>query len=127
MSKVKPASLANLKIYKKGESGNPGGKPTAARNKLQGRFLNALADDFEVGGVEAIQRMRLETPALYIKAIASLMPKEMEIKRPLEDLTDDDLIAGVTALQRLIDSTGDAIGTGNEAQSEQTSGLPTIQ
>lgn len=96
--------------FQKGKSGNPGGKPVGARNKLQGDFMNALAADFETHGEAAIVACRTEKPEQYIRVIASLMPKELEVKRPLEDLTDDELAAGVAALQRLIDSQGDGTG-----------------
>lgn len=90
--------------FKAGNVANPGGKPTGARNSLQGDFMRALADDFAEHGIEAITRTRLEKPSDYIKIVASLMPKELEIKRPLEDLTDDDLIAGVAALQNYLNT-----------------------
>lgn len=97
--------------FKPGNRANPGGKPVGARNKLQGDFMNALAADFEENGAAAIVACRTEKPEQYIRVIASLMPKELEVKRPLEDLTDDELAAGVAALQRLIDSQGAGEGT----------------
>lgn len=98
------ASLANLKPFAPGETGNPGGKPVGARNRLQGKFLAELADDFEAEGKTAIVKMRETDPSAYIRAIASLMPKEMEIRRPLEELTDDDIAAGIAALSKLVAS-----------------------
>lgn len=104
--------------FQKGQSGNPGGKPVGARNKLQGDFMNALAEDFEQHGPAAIIACRTEKPEQYIRVIASLMPKELEVKRPLEDLTDDELAAGVAALQRLLDSQGAGEGADDEAKPE---------
>jgi hypothetical protein len=68
--------LSNLRHWKPGQSGNPGGKPYGARNRLQGDFLNALAEHFAEHGKEAIERLCRENPAAYIKAIASLMPRQ---------------------------------------------------
>lgn len=73
--------------------------------------MQALADDFAAHGVEAIEQTRVNSPAQYLKVVASLMPKELEIKRPLEELTDDELIAGVAALQSLINAEGAGNGT----------------
>jgi hypothetical protein len=73
-----PNSLANLKSYKKGESGNPGGKPVGARNALAGDFVNALADDFRANGKKAIETLRKENPAAYVRVIADLLPKQEE-------------------------------------------------
>lgn len=92
----------NLKSYKPGHSGNPGGKPVGARNRLQAAFLNALGDDFAAHGKEALRRCREEKPDVYVRMVASLMPKELEIKRPLEDLTDDELDASVVLLRAKI-------------------------
>lgn len=105
--------------FKKGVSGNPGGKPKGARNRLQGAFLNALADDFDEHGKDAIRRAREEDPMGYVKAVGALMPKQMEQSKPLEDLTDDELTAGIALLRaRLTGSLGEgetATGEGESA------------
>jgi hypothetical protein len=107
--KIKEAGIKTR--FQKGVSPNPGGKPVGSRNRLQGDFLKALSEDFAQHGKAAIEQTRKQSPAQYLKVVASLMPKELEIKRPLEDLTDDDLIAGIAALQSLVDSQGNAGGT----------------
>ena len=100
---INPKSLANLKApIAPGETRNPGGKPVGARNRLQGDFLRAIADDFATHGKRAIVTMREEKPAEYIRAIASLMPKELEITRPLDDVSDDELNAAITAVRAVI-------------------------
>src|SRR5437763_9811353 len=92
---------SNLPPFKPGTSPNPGCKPIGARNALQGQFVTALADDFERHGAAAIAAMREKDPASYIPAIASLMPKEVEIGRPMEGLTDDELRDAISALLAL--------------------------
>lgn len=88
--------------FKPGVSPNPGGKPVGSRNKLQGDFMRELCEDFAVNGRRAIELCRLEKPDAYVKVIASLMPKEFEIKRPLEELSEDELVASVGALQAFL-------------------------
>lgn len=93
-------SLANLvPPFQTGQSGNPGGKPKAARNRLTARFLNDLADDFEAHGKKAIIEAREKDPMGYVKAIAALMPKQVEQTQPLDDLTDAELLAGIAFLR----------------------------
>jgi Family of unknown function (DUF5681) len=67
----------HLKKWAPGESGNPAGRPAGAKNRLQGDFLHALAEDFREHGVEAIRIMWIERPAEYVKVVASLMPNEL--------------------------------------------------
>lgn len=112
MANPKP-NTSGLKPFGAGpdERRNSGGKPVGSRNALQGDFMRALADDFATHGIKAIQETRENSPAQYVKIVASLMPKELEIKRPLEELSDDDLIAGVAALQSFINSEGSGSGT----------------
>jgi hypothetical protein len=84
--------------FKPGQSGNPAGRPKGARNKVSEGLLEALAKHFESNGEEAIEKVCSERPHDYLKIIASLVPKQMEIedKRPArraEDMTDDELAA----------------------------------
>lgn len=93
--------------FKPGNLANPGGKPNGSRNRLQGDFMRALSEDFSEHGRAAIIACRIEKPDVYIKVVASLMPKELEIKRPLEDLTDDELDSAVALLRSFLDTPGD--------------------
>lgn len=66
-------------------------QPGKNRTRLQGAFIHALAEDFEEHGRDVIELLRKKHPDRYIAAIASLMPKEIELVRPLEDVTDEQL------------------------------------
>lgn len=103
------------KQFAPGQSGNPGGKPKAARNRLQGAFLNALAADFDEHGKDAIVRAREDDPMGYIKAIAALMPKQVEQSQPLDDLTDAELTAGIALLRARLTG-GDGAGAGASSE-----------
>lgn len=101
--------------FKPGTSGNPGGKPMGARNRLTAHFLNALADDFEKHGVSAIQAAREDDPMGYVKAIGALMPKQIEQTQPLDDLTDGELLAGIALLRARL---AGGAGAGEQPPSE---------
>lgn len=103
-------SLANLKPIKPGETRNPGGKPTASRNRLTGDFVAKLAADFELHGKKAIVDAREKDPMGYVKTIASLLPKELEITRPLGELSDSELTAIAERLRSGLDLTKDRAG-----------------
>lgn len=113
--------------FKPSESGNPGGKPVGARNRLTAQFLHTLADDFNENGKSAITQCRTENPAAYIKAIAALCPREIELKRPLEEMADAELIAALNALTGFLAGQAAAGGTLPPPEREQAQQLPAIQ
>ena len=88
------------KQFKPGQSGNPGGKPIGARNRLQGDFMRALSEDFAAYGKAAIAQCRAEKPDAYLRIVASLFPKELEVKRPLDDLSDEELENAIALLRQ---------------------------
>lgn len=88
--------------FEKGKSGNVGGRPREARNKLSNAFVQALLTSFNVRGVEAIERVIDEDPGAYLRVIASVMPKELDITNNIGDLSDEQLADVITALQSAI-------------------------
>jgi hypothetical protein len=74
--------------WQPGQSGNPNGRPKGARSKLAEDFCQALLDDFAKGGAEAILQMRDKQPNEYVRAIASIIPKEIDANLS-GDLSDD--------------------------------------
>jgi hypothetical protein len=95
----------HLKPVKAGEVRNPAGRPKGSRNKLSDAFLQALADGFEAHGKGVVAKVRTERPQDYLKIVASVMPKRMEVEDvcpPLRaaDLSDDEL-AAIVAKARL--------------------------
>lgn len=79
-----------------------GGRPKGSRNKLNEAFIQALCADFDTHGAEVIQRTREEKPDVYMKVVASLLPREVEIKRPLEDMSDDELVNAIELIRASI-------------------------
>ena len=70
-----------------------GGRRKGSRDRIATALLEALAEDFEKHGAQAVKIARVERPVEYLRVIASLLPKELEIttNNSLRELTDDEL------------------------------------
>jgi len=81
-----------------GISGNPRGKPKGSRTKLGEAFISDLQADWIANGADVITKVRAERPADYLKVVASILPKELNVRvDPLEEMDDDELTAIVAA------------------------------
>lgn len=78
------------------QPGNPG-RPKGSRNKLGEHFIAALHDDFQAHGVKAIEAVRTEKPHEYLKVIASILPKQLEIKDSAFDGISDEQLSAIVA------------------------------
>lgn len=102
-----------------GNSGN-GGRPKGARNKLGEAFLDALHEDFNEHGQAAIVQVRTEKPDQYLKVIASILPRDLNVNiNPNDEMTDEQLIERIRSLDAAIrpflnleGASGTAGGTG---------------
>jgi len=68
------------------------GRPKGSRNKLQADFLDDLLTVYGECGIDTLRITAKEKPVEFMKVIASLMPKEVEIQPgPFDGLTDEQL------------------------------------
>ena len=90
-----------------------GGRAKGTRNKLTADFIAALCRRFEEEGEACLRIVVKEEPATFLKLIASVIPKELEINpNALAELTDDqlDIIARVLRSRSANDSASDRGG-----------------
>lgn len=66
--------------WHKGQSGNPGGLSKGSRRKLTDAFIRALARDWAQHGEGVIKRVREEDPVAYVKVVAGLLPKDVNVE-----------------------------------------------
>jgi hypothetical protein len=87
---IKQVSGKERTQFKPGQSGNPAGRTPGSRNKLDELFVEALYKDFKEGGVEAIRACRTEKPDVYLKVIAQVVPKQVDLNadKSVADLAD---------------------------------------
>lgn len=90
-------------LFKPGQSGNPSGRPKGSRNALSEAFIAALHADFAEHGVNVIEKVRDEKPADYLKMIASILPKDINLNAPgLEDMDDDEILEALEQVRTVL-------------------------
>jgi hypothetical protein len=115
MSKVKPnpkkrvADIADVASQKDARTGRflPGnsgfgGRPKGARSKLTTEFFEDFYRAWQEHGAEALKKVAESSPRDFVRAAAMLMPKEFELRSPLNELTDAELADLITAVKSLI-------------------------
>jgi hypothetical protein len=103
-------------LFQPGNNANPKGRPKGSRNKLGEQFLAALQTDFETHGVKVIKKVREERPHEYLKVVASILPKELDLGiSPYDSMTDAQLKSQFLAALREAQALGFDIASDDEA------------
>jgi hypothetical protein len=99
MTELTKAQQRPAHLWGPGQSGNPAGRPKGSRNKLSEDFVAALYNDFQEHGSAAIAACRAEKPDVYLRVIAGILPKDVQLKvQSLDELTDDQLMRKLAVL-----------------------------
>jgi hypothetical protein len=94
-----------LRPFPPGQSGNPRGRPKGSRNKLSDAFIADICASWEEHGHEVIRRVREESPEVYLRVVASLLPKEVNVStNRFDEMTDEELEEAIRALDAHIKS-----------------------
>lgn len=106
--------------FQPGNNGGPG-RPKGARSKLGEAFLEALHNDFNEHGVSAIEEVRAKKPDAYLKVIASILPKELNVNvNDMDAMTDDELIERIRIIDAAVRPFLDAAGAAGDGEGDRT-------
>ncbi|MBO6755464.1 MAG: hypothetical protein JJ902_04005 [Roseibium sp.] len=106
--------------FEKGNSGRPKG----SRNKLGEAFLAEMLADWEEHGKSVIEDVRKDKPDVYLKVVASILPKDLNVNvNRADELSDDELLERIrtldAAIQPYLSAQGEG-GTGRGSEQETT-------
>ena len=118
--KTVPKQLAPH-VWKPGASPNPAGRPKGSRSKLSEAFLADLHDAWLVSGKTAIERVVDERPHEFLKVIAGILPKDVNVKIDnMSEIDDADLAACLASLRSLANTCAAEIARAGASEAEST-------
>ena len=90
--------------FKGGVSGNPHGNRHRTRHLLNQEFMQALLLHFRQHGKKAIEKVARNQPAVYVKILALLVPREMQIEQTnrIKQMTDEEIEQAIEAIQTML-------------------------
>jgi hypothetical protein len=107
-------------MFKKGQSGNPAGRPIGSRNKLTDEFITDVYDLWQTKGKDAVIQMQEEDNTQFVRMVASLLPKDHNFKMDdFDDLPIDELIRRANTLATSLGILGTAERDQEKAGSKQ--------
>ena len=106
--------------------GNPGGSLEATRRSFNKDFLLALAADFKKHGAAAIEKVREQQPAAYMKICALLVPREMKVERSggVKAMTEDQIVDAIAAIEAFLARRSGETAKVIEGEAEVVPSLP---
>ncbi|MBZ3693239.1 hypothetical protein [Phyllobacterium calauticae] len=98
----KSAGKAKPPVEHQFKAGNSG-RPKGTRNKLGEAFLEDLLVAWEAQGPAVIHTVIEKRPQDFLKVVASLMPKDLNVNiNQMDGMTDEQLIASLRSLDAVI-------------------------
>lgn len=96
------------------------GRPIGARNKLGEAFVHDLYENWRQFGSATIEQVRQEKPDAYLRVIAQVIPKQIELAgaTSMDEMSDEDLIGFLVGLRSAIARSrgkADSLDPGEEA------------
>src|SRR5262245_33553076 len=85
-------------------AGNPHGNRHRTRHLLNQEFMQALLLHFRQHGKKAIEKVARNQPAAYVKILALLVPREMQIEHTnhIKQMTDEEIEQAIELIQTML-------------------------
>jgi hypothetical protein len=84
-----------------------GGRPRGSRNRLGERFLDDLYVLWESDGAKVLREARENKPMEFAKMVASLLPKELLLRKdPVDEMSDAEIADALDLLRGMMARVG---------------------
>src|SRR5215468_3046648 len=105
----KSADVESAMTFRQGVSGNPHGNRHRTRHLLNQEFMQALLLNFRHQGKKAIEKVARNQPAAYLKILALLVPREMQIEHTnrIKQMTDEQIEQAIELIQTMLAARAD--------------------
>ena len=92
--------------FAKGVSGNLGGNAQRSRHALNADTIREMHLAFRRGGRAAINKVMKQQPAVFLKLLVLLVPREMKVEHSggVKAMTDEQLEAGIEAITAMLEA-----------------------
>jgi hypothetical protein len=112
--------------FAKGFSGNPGGSPEAARKALNKSTILEMHRAFNIGGRKAIDKVMKQQPAVFLKLLVLLVPRELEVSHSnaIKSMTDEEIEQAIEVIQTMLAARADETAKVIEGEAEVVPSLP---
>jgi len=91
--------------FRPGVSGNATGNVHRSRHALNADTIREMHLAFKEGGRAAINKIMKSQPAVFLKLLVLLVPREMKVEHSggVKAMTDEQLEAGIEAIQAMLE------------------------
>ena len=113
--------------FRPGVSGNATGNVHRSRHALNSDTIREMHAAFRQGGREAIDKVMKQQPAVFLKLLVLLVPREMRVEHSggVKAMTDEQLEAGIAAVEAMLARRAGDDAKVIEATPEKLATLPT--
>src|SRR6516164_8296582 len=86
--------------------GNPGGSPEAARKALNKSTILEMHRAFNIGGRKAIEKVMKQQPAVFLKLLVLLVPREMKVEQSnaIKAMSDERIEAAIEYIEAALEA-----------------------
>lgn len=87
-----------------GNPGNPDGNPYRERRALNSATIRELSKAFDRGGAVAINKVMRNNPAMFLKMLVLLVPRELEVQHSggVKAMTDEQIEQGIELIKAML-------------------------